>query len=511
MTQAIPKVELHIHLDLTASYGAVRALRPQTTLAEYRRDFVAPARCPDLADFLSRTPNHLALQQDARGLTVIVEDLFDQLVRDGVIYAELRFAPLQHASGDLTAEDAVRVVQDATRASIAATGVEARVILCTLRQFSAEQSMETVRLVEAFRPGGIVTAFDLAGPEAGFGLDAHVPAFDYARERDIPFTAHAGEALGPESVEETLDRLAPTRIGHGVRAIENAATVQRLKRDAIHLEICPTCNVQTDMYASYADHPVDALRRAGVSLSISTDCRALCDVSLSQELDRLRTTFGWTDADLHAAARAGLEAAFVDEGTRARLLSSLPPAPPASGAIQTVSGHWVDPLAPQLDQITIDDIAQALANQCRFGGHSRAFYSVAQHSAIMCDIALERGATAGAALATLMHDASEAYLVDLPHPIKHRSGLGPPYRRAEKLMEAAIAERFGLVDVDPALKAIDRSLLATERARFTSADGDWPELRGFDPIDIAIDPWEPERAKAEFLARFERLVTQRTG
>ena len=180
------------------------------------------------------------------------------------------------------------------------------------------------------------------------------------------------------------------------------------------------------------------------------------------------------------------------------------------GAIQTVSGRWLDPLAPDAACIDIGDIAQALANQCRFGGHSRRFYSVAQHSAIVSDVCAERGASAAEALVALLHDAAEAYLVDLPHPLKHRSDLGQPFRRAEKLLEEAIAARFELGPPPAGMKAIDRSLLATERRTFASTLDSWPELEGFEPLAIEIDPWDPPRARREFLERFERLDAARS-
>lgn len=181
----------------------------------------------------------------------------------------------------------------------------------------------------------------------------------------------------------------------------------------------------------------------------------------------------------------------------------------ANGAIQTVSGRWVDPLAPDPASLAIDDIAQALANQCRFGGHARSFYSVAQHSAIVSDVCAERGASPAEALAALMHDAGEAYLVDLPHPLKHRSPIGPPYKEAEKLLEAAIAERFGLAPQPAEMKPVDRSLLATERSAFAAMRDPWPELEGVEPLAIEIEPWEPPRARREFLERFERLDAAR--
>lgn len=179
------------------------------------------------------------------------------------------------------------------------------------------------------------------------------------------------------------------------------------------------------------------------------------------------------------------------------------------GAIHTVSGRWIDPLAPQAGSIEIEDIAQALSNQCRFGGHCRAFYSVAQHSALVADACRERGGSAAQALTALMHDAGEAYLVDLPHPLKHRSPLGPPYKLAEARLEEAIRERFGLAPAGPELKAIDRSLLATERRALAATGDPWPELEGVEPLDVEIDPWQPPRARREFLERFERLDAER--
>ncbi|MET0559736.1 MAG: hypothetical protein ABW065_13880 [Solirubrobacterales bacterium] len=179
------------------------------------------------------------------------------------------------------------------------------------------------------------------------------------------------------------------------------------------------------------------------------------------------------------------------------------------GSIHTVSGRWIDPLAPDPASIEIEDIAQALANQCRFGGHCRAFYSVAQHSVHVAEVCEQRGGAADEALAALMHDSSEAYLVDLPHPLKHRSPLGAPYKLAEARLEEAIRERFGLAPPDAELKAIDRALLATERRAIASGGDPWPELEGIEPLEIEIDPWGPPRARREFLASFERLDAAR--
>jgi uncharacterized protein len=178
--------------------------------------------------------------------------------------------------------------------------------------------------------------------------------------------------------------------------------------------------------------------------------------------------------------------------------------------IQTVSGRRVNPLDPSPEDIDVHDIAVALSNQCRFGGHTRRYYSVAQHACIVSDQMLARGSSAHDALWGLLHDASEAYLVDLPHPLKHRSELGRQYREAEGRLEEVLLERFGFSgSPPPGMKELDRSLLATERATLTMVAWHWPELEGVEPLDIEIEPWTPEAAAAEFLERYERLEARR--
>jgi len=181
-------------------------------------------------------------------------------------------------------------------------------------------------------------------------------------------------------------------------------------------------------------------------------------------------------------------------------------APPAPGPfLQTVSGRRVNPFDPDPGQLDPGDIARALANQCRFGGHSRAFYSVAQHSVIVSRLVEERGGDAEDAFAALMHDASEAYLGDMPHPLKHRSPLGAAFKAAEEHLEQAIRDRFAIRPDVPAIKRADRALLATERRAFSAETWHWPELDGVEPLDLELEAWPPDRAAEEFAARFAEL------
>ncbi len=319
--RSLPKVELHAHLDCGLSYDVVHRLDRSVSLATYRREFIAPGKCADLREYLRYPPREVDLMQSAEQLRLVTLDAFDQLQRDGVIYAELRFAPYQHTQGGLSLEHVVAAVDDAAAEGRARTGVEARLILCTLRHFSAEQGLATAALAaaRAAAPGSSVVAIDLAGDEANFPLAPHVPAFTYAGEHGLARTAHAGEASGPASVRETLAALHPTRIGHGVRAIEDAALVEQLARDRIHLEACPTSNVQTNICATYADHPIDRLCRAGVSLGVNTDTRTVSDVTLSQEYARLRVAFGWSDADFLRRNLDATAASFAPPEVKARI------------------------------------------------------------------------------------------------------------------------------------------------------------------------------------------------
>jgi adenosine deaminase len=318
LSAALPKIELHLHLDCSLSYAAVAKLDESVSLEEYQREFIAPPRCTSLADFLTRAPRGFQLMQDEAALALVVEDLFEQLAADGVIYAEIRFAPLLHLERGLTPEQVVAAIDRATEACIGSSGIEARLILCTLRHFDREQSLVTARLVQQFR-GSRVAALDIAGDEAGYPIDAHIPAFRYAIEHGLYRTAHAGEARGPDSVWETLREFQPSRIGHGVRSLEDAALVQHLIRGRIHLEVCPTSNLQTGISRDYAEHAVDKLYRAGVPLSISTDTRTITNITLNEEYGNLQEHFGWTPADLLTCNQAAVDAAFIEESVRAGL------------------------------------------------------------------------------------------------------------------------------------------------------------------------------------------------
>ena len=314
----LPKAELHLHLDCSLSYEVVKKINPEVTYEEYRESFVAPPKCTDLADYLNRAVKGFELMQTKEQLRLVTLDLFQQLKADNVVYAEIRFAPLLHIQKGLTAAEVVETVNQAVTEGIQQSGVEAGIILCTLRHYSEDQSMETVKLVDQFR-GTNVVGFDIAGDEAGFPITNHIRAFEFANAKGIHCTAHAGEAKGADSVWETLKNFHPSRIGHGVRSAEDRNLLEFLKKENIHLEVCPTSNIQTNVYDKIEDHTADKIYKAGVSMSISTDCRTISDTTLTNEYNILERIFNWNKEHFLRCNLEAIEHSFTTPGKKQKL------------------------------------------------------------------------------------------------------------------------------------------------------------------------------------------------
>ncbi len=318
----LPKIELHLHLDCSLSYNVVKKLRPKISPEDYRKEFVAPDNCGSLVEYIRCASASIDLMQTKEQLELVTLDLFEQLQNDNVVYAEIRFAPLQHLKKGLTANEVVQAVNDGITKGIKETGIIAGLILCSLRHFNEKQSMQTIQLVHQFKNSHVV-GFDLAADEAGYPVDAHKPAFEYAKAHGIPCTCHAGEACGPENVWEAIDELHVERIGHGVRSYEDAKLMTYLKKKNIHLEVCPTSNLKTGIYSSMAEHNIDNIYKNGISLSVNTDGRSLSDVTLCDEYEHMRESFNWQLKDYLAVNLFAVEAAFAEGDTKLELKKKL--------------------------------------------------------------------------------------------------------------------------------------------------------------------------------------------
>lgn len=314
----LAKVELHVHLDTCLSYYYVRQVFPEMRMKEFQETFIAPSKCEDLGDFLSKIAPMLDILQTQSAIEQAVDDLFDQFQADNVVYAEIRFAPLLHTRLGLSAEKVVKITLSAIHKAIKDYHINAGLLLCTLRHFSAGESMQTARLVTQFMDKGVV-GLDLAADEARFPLDNHLAPFAHVLEAGGNVIAHAGEAKGADSVTEVLDKLKVTRIGHGVRSIEQPEVIEKLKQQNTLLEVCPSCNLVCNVFGSIQEHSVDQLKRAGVKLNINTDARTIADTTLNKEYQLLHDAFGWQVSDFVKTNLDALDASFISPELRESL------------------------------------------------------------------------------------------------------------------------------------------------------------------------------------------------
>ena len=316
----MPKAELHLHLEGAAPPAFIRGLAAEKGLhlsgifddrgAYVFDDFWQFLKVYEAATSVLQTPADYA-----RLVSAVLEDR----AADGVVYAETFLSPDFCGGGDEGAwAEYLAAMQEAAGAAEAAGGPTLRGIVTCIRHFGPDQSRRIARCA-AETAGNWLVGFGIAGDERTFALRDFAWAFDCAREAGLKLTAHAGEWDGPASVAAALDHLRPARIGHGVRAIEDAALLDRLAEAGTVLEVCPGSNIALGLYPGWRMHPVDRLRRAGVAVTLSTDDPPFFHTTLTQEYARLADAFDWEEAEFAAINRAALAAAFCDADTRTRL------------------------------------------------------------------------------------------------------------------------------------------------------------------------------------------------
>jgi adenosine deaminase len=320
--RAIPKIELHLHLEGAAPPALTRAIAAET--GADLADLIDPDggyRWTDFTSFLEAYDRVARLYAAPECAGRLCDAALRACAAEGVIYAELIVSPdFAGAEPGLWAAYLAALDEGADRAE-AETGIIARFIATGVRHFGPDAVTRAARLAVG-APSPRVTGFGLAGDErAGHPAD-FAPAFAIAREAGLGLTAHAGEFAGPESVRGALDALGVRRIGHGVRAIEDPALVDRLAAQGVTLEVCPGSNVALGVYPDLAAHPIGRLAAAGCRVTVSTDDPPFFHTSMSREYAALAAA-GWTDAALEGLARTALDAAFCDAETKARLAARL--------------------------------------------------------------------------------------------------------------------------------------------------------------------------------------------
>ncbi|HEY4870528.1 MAG TPA: adenosine deaminase [Candidatus Dormibacteraeota bacterium] len=321
---ALPKAELHLHLD--------GALRPRTVLelakeggvaipttdVEKLKDFLeATDTTASLVEYIEYFQLPIAVLQSVPALERATYELCEDLNKDNVRYAEIRYGPWLHTEQGLSLTDVIRGVLSGWAAGRKAFGLEGGIIVTALRDMPPAQNLSLAQVAGRFVSEGVI-GFDLAGDEAGHPPILHEDAFRMARSLGLNLTIHAGEAAGPESVRQAIS-MGARRLGHGVRAQEDAEVLATIREQGIQLDMAPTSNAQTKAVRRLEDHPLKRFYESGIKVTISTDSPTVSSVTQSQELETAVRVLGCSREQVRAMNLQALDGGFADEVTLARL------------------------------------------------------------------------------------------------------------------------------------------------------------------------------------------------
>jgi adenosine deaminase len=319
--RAMPKVELHVHLEGTMQPGTLLALArrrgvelPADNEAGLRQWF----QFQDFDHFVNIYLTCSRCVQQPEDFQLLVRDFMAEQARQNVLWSEVHFTIATHVLNGRNGGEIQQALWEAIREGERQHGIGVRLIPDMVRDVGPKAAEITLGWAVEGRNSGVV-ALGLTGREALYGNDPFRSHFRDAKAEGLHRVAHAGEHAGPESVRSALAVCEAERIGHGVRAIEDAALVAELATNRLPIEVCPTSNVCLGVAPSIAEHPFDRLRRAGVAVSVNSDDPPMFGTTLTDEYLRLRDAFGYEATDLAALALAGLEHSFASAAEKERL------------------------------------------------------------------------------------------------------------------------------------------------------------------------------------------------
>ena len=317
-------IDLHLHLDGSLSVKSVKELAAlqNIEIPENEEELLKLLRinddCKDLTEYLEKFAFPGMLLQTREAVALSVYNLQEELKEQGLIHAEIRFAPQLHTHKGLSQREVIEAAIEGLNRSDFSAGL----ILCCMRgNDNHEENLETVRLAKDYLGKGVVCV-DIAGAEALFPTENFGDLFALARELEIPYTIHAGEADGPKSVWKALE-FGTKRLGHGVRSLEDPALIEKIVSEGITLELCPTSNIHTCMFPSIEEYPLRKLMEAGVKVTINTDNMTVSNINLAKEFGKLIAAFDLTDEEIKGFARNSVNACFADEETKKVLLKKI--------------------------------------------------------------------------------------------------------------------------------------------------------------------------------------------
>jgi adenosine deaminase len=314
--RALPKTDLHVHLDGSLRLETILELAkagrvelPADNIEGLRSAIGCGNNFGSLVEYLRGFDITLRVMQTEAALERIAFELAEDAHRENVRYMEVRYAPMLHTQRGLKLTKVVEAVLDGLRRARETYGIKANVIVCGIRNISAESSYQMAELAVAYKGRGVV-GFDLAGAEADFPAKHHRAAFQLVRDNNINCTIHAGEAYGPESIAQAIHVCGAHRIGHGCRLREDGDLLHYLNDHRVPLECCPSSNVQTGAVKDLASHPIKLYFDLGLRVTVNTDNRLITDTSVSKELYLVHTKMGVPFADIKSMIVAGFKSSF---------------------------------------------------------------------------------------------------------------------------------------------------------------------------------------------------------
>jgi adenosine deaminase len=333
-----PKVLLHDHLDGGLRPSTVIELAsefgyhglPTTDVDDLSTWFNRGAKRNDLVLYLETFAHTVGVMQHRDAIERVAAECARDLADDGVVYAEVRFAPELHIEAGLSLQEVLDAVLEGFARGAAGTDLTIYAICSGMR--TAALTRDIAELAVANRDRGVV-GFDIAGAEAGYPPSRHLDAFQHVMRENFHSTIHAGEAFGLPSIHEALQFCGAARLGHGVRIVdditgppgeEHLGRLAAYVRDRrVPLELCPTSNVNTGVCGSIAEHPIGLLRRMRFRVTLNTDNRLMSNTSMSNEMLQLHEAFGWGLTDFEWLTVNGMKSAFASFPERLRIINGL--------------------------------------------------------------------------------------------------------------------------------------------------------------------------------------------
>ena len=313
----LKKVELHLHLDGSVDLETISKIKNKS-VDELKDNMIAKDKCENLSEYLTKFDTPIECMQTKENLISISKELVNYLEKENVIYAEIRFAPMFHTRKGLTYDEIIESILEGLKSN---NKVKTNLILCMMRGFPEENNLKTIEIAEKYLNKG-VCALDLAGAEDKYPLKDYIDLFNIIKEKNIPFTIHAGENGNHKEIDLAIE-IGTKRIGHGIHAYENDDTIKLLKEKNILLEICPTSNVQTNSVDKYENHPISKFYEDNLNICINTDNKTVSNISITEEYIKLHNTFNFSIDDFKKMNINAVKSSFLNEDEKKQLINKI--------------------------------------------------------------------------------------------------------------------------------------------------------------------------------------------